>query len=312
LATNIQFNGIPIPIAKLCIFSLEPEAGDLRGISVLRSAYKHWYYKDTLYKIDAIQKERHGIGVPVIVLPPNYSQADKLAADQLGRNIRANERAHIVLPPGWTFEFAKLMGQPVDCLKSIDHHNEMIKANILAPFMDKANVQADTMDMFFKSTRYIATQIAEYMTRFVIKQLVDFNYSRVGYPKLKVRRIGEWDDARTLSFAVRNYVGAGIITPDDELEKATRLELDLPMADPKTARVVRAPQEGLFSANRNVTPGAPELPFPDQTPPGAPGAPTPPGAPQPGPPRQGPPPAPGTGSSRVGTDRSGAGARRGS
>jgi hypothetical protein len=77
-----------IPISKLIVFSHEPEAGDISGISILRSAYKHWYYKDTLYKIDAIQKERHGIGIPVIKLPPGFSKEDQVLADNLGRNLR--------------------------------------------------------------------------------------------------------------------------------------------------------------------------------------------------------------------------------
>src|SRR6202000_3063401 len=117
---------VNIPINKLLVFSFDKEAGNIEGISLLRSAYKHWYYKDTLYKIDAIQKERHGIGVPVIQMPPGWKKADKDLAEKIGRNLRTNEKAHIVLPPMWNILFAKLEGQPVDCLPSIEHHNQMI------------------------------------------------------------------------------------------------------------------------------------------------------------------------------------------
>lgn len=234
--------GVYIPIEKLVVFVMEQEAGDLRGISILRSAYKHYFYKDTFYKIDAIQKERHGVGVPIIKLPPSFSQADKALAENLGRNLRTNERAHIVIPNNWEVLFAKLEGQPVDCLKSIEHHDMKIKSNILAPFMDETNVRPDSLDVYYKSTRYIASTICDTFNHHVIPQLVDFNFSRGGYPKLRVRRIGEWEDIRTMSFAFRNFVGAGAIRPDDELENFLRSELDLPPVDKDSVRMPQTPQ----------------------------------------------------------------------
>lgn len=229
-----------IPISKLVVFTHEPEAGDLNGISVLRSAYKHWYYKDTLYKIDAIQKERHGIGIPIIKLPPGFSTKDQQLADNLGRNLRTNERAHVTLPPMWDLVFAKLEGQPVDCLKSIEHHDMRIKSNVLGSFLDaEGGTSEPNTDIFMKSTRYIADQLCDTMNKYVIKQLVDINFTLGvgrGYPKLRARRIGEWDDLRTLSFAVRNFIGSDAIRADDILEAHLRREMDLPAADTKSAR----------------------------------------------------------------------------
>jgi hypothetical protein len=223
--------GIFIPIDKLAIFSLEAEAGDMQGISILRSAYKHYKYKDTLYKIDAIQKERHGIGVPVIKMPPGWKKADKDLAEQIGRNLRTNERSHITLPPMWEIYFAKLEGQPVDSLPSINHHNQMIMANVLAPFITETGTTKESLETFYKATRYVAETVADTMNRHVIQPLVAINYSRVKPPKLCVRRIGEWEDARTQSFTLRNYVGAGLILPDETLEAHLREENDLPEID---------------------------------------------------------------------------------
>jgi len=66
VANNRKLNEVVVPIDKMLVFSYEQETGNLAGRSVLRSAYKHWFYKENLYKIDAIQKERHSIGIPVI------------------------------------------------------------------------------------------------------------------------------------------------------------------------------------------------------------------------------------------------------
>jgi hypothetical protein len=280
--------GIPIPIERLAIFSLEPEAGDLTGISILRSAYKHYKYKDTLYKIDAIQKERHGIGVPVIKMPPGWKQADKKLAEQIGRNLRTNERSHITLPPQWDIYFAKLEGQPVDALPSIEHHNDMIMVNVLAPFLTAANTKKESLETFYKGTRYVAECVADTMNRYVIADLVSINYSRVKMPHLKVRRIGEWEDARTQSFTLRNLVGAQLLLPDDELEKHLREENDLPEIDYQTRREPPAPQapdEGGEGTDNDVQDAKP---------------------PRVGPPRQGKP-SPGAPRANGGKDGSGKG-----
>jgi hypothetical protein len=277
--------GIVIPISKLVIFSHEAEGGDLRGTSVLRSAYKHYVYKDTLYKIDAIQKERHGIGVPVIKLPAGYNDNDKRVAENLGRNLRTNERAHVVLPPMWELLFAKLEGNPVDCLASIKHHNEMIMANVLANFMTDPKTKKENLESFYKSTRYVAECITDTLNMHCIPELVDLNWSRVKYPMLRARRIGEWEDQRTQSFTLRNFVGAGLLTPDEPLEEFLRRENDLPPPDLATRRVP-------------VTPQAPGQPG------GEPNAPEPPKPARTGPPRQADANA-GTPQRNAGRDRSG-------
>jgi hypothetical protein len=72
---------------------------------------------------------------------------------------------------------------------------------------------------------------------------VEINWSRVKAPKLIPRRIGEWEDARTQSFTLRNYVGAGLIRPDDRLEAHLREENDLPEIDWETRQEIVAPQD---------------------------------------------------------------------
>ena len=49
---------ISIPAEKLVIFTNRKEGSNPEGRSVLRSAYKHWYYKDNLYSFDGVKHER--------------------------------------------------------------------------------------------------------------------------------------------------------------------------------------------------------------------------------------------------------------
>lgn len=228
-----------IPIKKLAIYTYDGEAGDMRGISILRSAYKHWYFKENLYKIDAIQKERHGIGIPVIKLPPGFTPDDRAKAHELGENLRSNEKAHVVLPPYWELMFAKLEGQPVSALESAAHHTEMIYANVLSQAMYNAvtggNAEA-MMELFYKSTRHIADIVRSVFNKYIIPQIVGMNWGIDDYPELKIRRLGDTQEARTISFALRNMVGANIIQVDDALEDWARDLMDAPMPDPTTRR----------------------------------------------------------------------------
>ncbi len=255
-----------LPIEKLIVFTYDREANNMEGISLLRSAYKHWYYKDNLYKIDAIQKERHGIGVPVIKLPPGFTPRDKTLADELGRNLRTNEQAHIVLPPYWELIFAKVEGQPTDPVKSIDHHNVEIAKNVLGQFIDTgaSASKEQEIDLFMKAIRFTADIVRATINKHAIPQLIDFNFSDVTqYPKLRARRIGEANELRTLSFAFRNFVGANTVIPDDPLEEWVRDELDMPMPDKATSRVTEAPQ----APSTGGTPRTPNVGEPRQGPP---------------------------------------------
>jgi hypothetical protein len=152
-----------------------------------------------------------------------------------------------VLPPMWELAFAKLEGQKVDALESAAHHGEMIYENVLAHFMRSSITSTESEgqnDTFQKGTRYIAEIMRDVINKYAIPQLIKYNYGNVAqYPQLRVRRIGDSTDWRTISFALRNFVGADLIRPDEVLEEYLREELDLPRADPSTVRDVATPQK---------------------------------------------------------------------
>jgi hypothetical protein len=232
-----------IPIEKLSVFTFDFEGGDLNGLSILRSAYKHWFFKEQAYKIDGIQKERHGIGIPIIKLPMGYTTQDKLDAHEIGKHLRTNEKAHVVLPPNWEIFFAKLEGQPVSALETAKHHAQMIFTNVLAQAIWEAGGSTGTessMELFYKSTREIATIMANVLNSYVIPDIVRANWDVDIFPELKVRRLGDMSEAREMSFAVRNLVGAEVLQVDDRLERWIREILDAPGHDPETKRELKA------------------------------------------------------------------------
>ncbi len=256
-----------IPIEKLVVFTYDREANNMEGISLLRSSYKHWFYKDNLYRIDAIAKERHGIGVPVIKLPPGFTASDKTIADELGRNLRTNEQAHVVLPPFWELMFAKIEGQVTNPIESIEHHNKEIVKNVFGQWLDTgaAASKEQEIDIYMKALRFTADLIRGIVNKHAIVQLMNFNFPGVtDYPTLRARRIGEANELRTLSFAARNFIGAGLVIPDDKLEEWVRDELDMPQADKATQRLPEERPQGTGG-----TPQAPKVGPPRQSPPSA-------------------------------------------
>jgi phage gp29-like protein len=228
---------VEIPIAKLIIFTLGKKGGNLTGKSLLRTAYQSWYYKNHLYKIDAIQKERHGIGVPKARMQPGFTDKDKKAAQQLVKNLRTNEEAGMVLPPTMDVEFAELKNNPVDALESAVHHNGMIMLNVMAQFL-LLGVEAGSgggratsgshMDMFMKSLRYIAELICQYINLYLIPSMVVYNFPTTNFPMMKVRRLGEARDLQVWASGISALIDKGGITVDLETEQWLREQVDMP------------------------------------------------------------------------------------
>lgn len=239
IRANLDVEKVTIPAEKLLIFNFDEDGADIYGgKSILRSAYPHWYYKNHLYKIDAIQKERHGIGVPRAILPPGYRKSDRDAALELVQNLRTNEKAGIVSPPGWEFDFLELKGHTVDVIKSIDHHNAMIMLNVLVEFLmlgvsetggggGRAS-SATQQDIFMKSNRAIADLICDTFNLELIPPLMAYNFDTDRYPLLKVRNLGETRDLQQFASALSQLVQEAVISPDMPLEQWAREIFDAP------------------------------------------------------------------------------------
>jgi hypothetical protein len=236
IRANNRPQEVTIPISKAIIFTHNKRGGNLEGRSLLRTAYKHWFYKDNLYKIDGIQKERHGMGFPIIELPPTANDNDIRLALELVSNIRTNERAGAVLPTGWVLRFAELPGQPVDVMRSVDHHNGMIMLNVMVQFLLMGIAEGggratagSHQDMFTKSLRYLANLVCDMYNLYVIPQLVAYNWNTDSFPQIKVRNIGETKDLQQWASAMSNLASQNLITLDLDTEQWVRSKVDAPL-----------------------------------------------------------------------------------
>lgn len=228
---------VEIEIEKLIIFTHNRKGGNLEGKSLLRTAYRPWYFKSNLYNIDGIQKERHGMGFPVIELPPGYKDNDRIAALELVRNIRTNEHGGAVIPPKWVLRFLELPGQPVNVMQSIEHHNGAIMLNTMTQFLllglegtgGGRATSGSHQDMFNKSLRYVANQICDAINLYCIPYLVGYNFTTDKFPKLRARNLGETKDLQQWASALANLFAQGAINYTPDTETWIRKIIDAPL-----------------------------------------------------------------------------------
>ena len=245
---------VSIPIEKLLTFTHRKEGDNWVGISILRNAYRSWYFKEHIEKINAIAFERQGLGIPSITLPKGYTAQDRALAETLLKNIRANEQGYMILPDGWVFEFKDVKGNSVkDPNETIKRYNREILGSVLAQFLDLGSsatgsraLSADHSAIFHNNLTAIARQVADGINKYAVKQLVDLNYTVKEYPKLKFSKIGVVPFEK-IAKALGTLVQQKIINPDPVLEDDIRILLGLPEKpkedEGKEKKPVKQPKE---------------------------------------------------------------------
>jgi phage gp29-like protein len=230
---------VEIPKWKLLYFILDMEGSNYEGISILRPAYKHWYMKDTYYKIDAIASERQGLGVPIIKSPPQARPADKIKARQIAKNMRANADAYADLPAGFTIEMLDMKANSIkDVQNMVLHHDRQIMKSVLGTFLELGsqggsgsyNLSEVLIEFFYQSEEYEARLIKEEFQK-AINELIDLNFGkREKYPSLEH---GEFSamSIEKMATALKTLVDGNLVIPDDKIEEKVRAAFHLPEID---------------------------------------------------------------------------------
>src|SRR5574338_679473 len=97
---------VTIPAGDLVYYRLHPEGDNWMGRSLLRAAYKPWFIKDRLEKIDAIGQERKAVGVPVAYPPSQADDEQRGQVETVLANLHINEAGYIIMP-GPSQQFAR-------------------------------------------------------------------------------------------------------------------------------------------------------------------------------------------------------------
>ena len=227
---------VSIPIEKLLVFVNEIEGENWWGTSILRAAYKHWFIKANLEKIDSIAHERQGLGVPFVKMPPNYSDEDVTAAENILKNMRAHEKGYLLEQEDLEVEFKDMKASTTrDPSKSIAYHNREITLAVLAQFLDLGSgstgsraLSEDHTNLFLQSLEAIANAITDVINKYAIKELVDLNFENVEiYPELDYNGISRVD-VEKLSTSYQRFTQSGGLKPTEADDQYIRELMGLP------------------------------------------------------------------------------------
>lgn len=228
---------VDIPVEKLLLFVNELEGSDYRGQSLLRSAYKHWFFKDGLYRVDAIAKEKRSIGVDVMTLAgDNVTDVRRADAERALMRMRAHEKQFVVEVDGEvTYRTEGVgAGRALDALGSIEHHDLRIVRSVLAEFLAMGSVAAGSKAMHLDKTSFFlmalastADYICDIFNSHLIPQWVDYNWTVKEYPYMTHSRL-DTRDAKEIGDTVATLLGAGGLTYSRETEESLRELLELP------------------------------------------------------------------------------------
>lgn len=180
-----------IPIKKCLHFRTEPHGANPEGRSVLRNAFRPWFFKKAIEEIEGIGIERDLAGMPVLKLPegmdPN-SEDDEVvaqiaAAKTLVTNIRRDEQDGVLLPFGWELELLASSGaRQIDTVAVINRYNKEIAVTVLAQFvmlgMERTGSYAlarEQTEMFYQCLDGWADTIATSINRQAVVPLFKYN-----------------------------------------------------------------------------------------------------------------------------------------
>lgn len=226
-----------IPASKILLFTNEREGDNFEGVSLLRPAYKHFFLKDTLYRIDGVQHER-GAGIPIITMPKSNTAQDKLDAEELGENLKTNEQSFILFPNGdWTAEMMTggFKEKSNQLIASIQHHDRMITMTVLAAFLDlgsgstgSRSLSEDQTNFFTLALEAITKNVEQTINAHLIKQMTILRFGeQEKYPTLKFLKIGDFN-AKEMAETVKALIDSRLVKVDPRLKVWAHKNFKLP------------------------------------------------------------------------------------
>ena len=234
-AKGETFAVIDIPGDKMVLFVNEQTGDDYEGMSLLRQAYKHWYYKDNLLRIDAISAERHGVGMPAMKHPNGLSNTAKEKMQSIMQKLQSHEKGYITYGEGYEFTMHGLTGQLKSILPSIQYHDKQIAKSVLAQFIDTGQdgkgsyaLHEDQSDLFLLALDGMKSNFIDTFTRMAIRQWVNYNYgTEMPCPRL----VGSGMRTKKLidyATALKSMFESNAIKTGPSTEERLRSMFDLP------------------------------------------------------------------------------------
>lgn len=266
-----DFGIFTIPMSKGMLFRTRSRKDNPEGRSILRNAYRSWYFKRRIQEIEGIGIERDLAGLPVIHAPDGVDIWDdtnkdytdiRVGIENMVKNIRRDETEGVVLPFGFELELLSTGGtRQFDTNAIIERYDTRIAMTVLADFIFLGHQQngswalsSDKTALFAMACGAYLDIIAETFNSQGIPNLIDINGEHFAgitdYPKLTHGDIEDADIEKVSAF-IRDMTSIGVLVPDDSLEDYVRQVGHLPERMEDT-RDIDEEREGL--QNRNQPP----------------------------------------------------------
>lgn len=240
-----------IPIEKALHFRTRSRKDNPEGRSILRTAYRAYYFKKRIEEIEGYGIERDLAGFPVLYAPQdmdiwNSDDPDMVAAlaraEQLVSSVRRDAREGLVLPGGengWKFELVTSGSRrQFDTNAIIERYDKRLATSVLADFVMLGQQQVGSFALADSKTRIFALAVGTYLdiiceafNNQAIPRLIDINGDHfkgiTDYPQMVHGDIEE-PDLQAFSAFIKDMVGTGALVPDEELEKEIRRVGHLP------------------------------------------------------------------------------------
>lgn len=230
-----------IPLKKALLFRTESAKDNPEGRSILRNAYRPWYFKRRIQEIEAIGIERDLAGFPVIYGPEGVDlwaedeETKKTLAALTGmvKNIRRDEYEGLVLPGGFKFELVSTGGsRQFDTNATINRYDTKIAMTVMADFLMLGHnkvgsfaLSSDKTELFSVAISSFLDVICETFNSQGIPALIDINGDHFNgitdYPKMTHGEIEEVSIKEAGQF-IKDMIGVGVLIPDDGLEDYVR------------------------------------------------------------------------------------------
>lgn len=267
---------IDIPIEKMLLFRPNQHKNNPEGRSVLRNAYRSYYFVKRLEELEAILFERMA-GFPVMYVPsslmekataqnPDPGAVQALAAyKKIVTNARIDEQMGAILPSDVyrdgdgkmssvkMYEFKLLTPEHgragVDVDKTINRHTLNMMMTLLCDFLTLGhevrgtnNLGVTKADMFFAAIEGWLNSVAGVLNNYALPRNWELNALNPDLMPRYVPDMAQRLDLDGLGGFITNLAAAGMpLFPDDELQSFLRDAAGLPdVTDPKAMAAATA------------------------------------------------------------------------
>lgn len=210
------------------------------GVSLIRCMYRPWKEKDLAAKIQMIDLQNRGVGIPDAELGPNDGKGDRETLKQIAQSMRggSKERAFIVRAHGQKVGFLTSQGSTLDSSPIIQSKNMDIASGGATDFMQQGqtasgsrasgSVQMVSYMQILDAVREIIQEQINHGAGYLqglVEELVDANFDDVKeYPHLVGSRVSPSDQLDNVPLLF-DGVQKGAITHDLIVENHIRNSL---------------------------------------------------------------------------------------